>query len=273
MDANELLRNWPGWSRANAERVLASPAWRLETRFGDAPARLVRVEALSAGEGIVLDVRLDDEPNLLAVEPTPLFPDLTRLKGRLSALPREVLLALVEKECGVLFRFVEELSKRRLSIVGLSDAPVPPTAFAVSGEAGEARFALELTSEMEQRLGILSNLDVAHPSVRELTREAVACYGEWPEAGEAAAPSAGDCLVPAEGFAPHWLVEEPADDAARAVSVEKGTLTFAQLADDALPPVPAPTALALVRRGAALADLEPARLGLATAFRVRAARA
>ena len=271
MDANELLRNWPGWSKANAARVLASPAWRLETRFGEKPARLVRVAPLDAAASVVLDVRLDDDPHLLAVEPTPLFPDLSLLKGRLAALPKEVLLALVEKECGFLFQFVEDIAKRRLSIVGLPDAPAPQTAFAVSGEAGEARFALDLTSEMEQRLGILANLDVAHPSVRALTREAVACCGAWTLTDAAlAALSVGDCLVPESGCEPQWLVEEPADDSVRAVSAEKGVLSFAQLADDALPPVPAPAQLELVRRGRPLATLEPVRLGLAPAFRVRA---
>lgn len=269
MDANELLRNWPGWAKANAGRVLASPAWRLETRFGGKPARLARVAAPDVAATIVLDVRLDDEPHVLAIEPTPLFPDLSLLKGRLASLPGEVLLALVEKECGDLFRFVEDLAKRRLSIAGLSDAPPPKTAFAIAGEAGEAHFALDLTSEMEQRLGILANLDVTHPSVRELEREAVVCHGAWTMSeDEVAALSVGDCLVPEDGFAPRWLVDEPADDRAYAVSAEKSSLTFAQLADDALPPAPAPGALLLVCRGRQVAALEPVRLGLATAFRV-----
>lgn len=269
MDANSLLRSWPGWSKANAGRVLASPAWRIESRFGDKPARLVRVAALDSAATVVLDVRLDDDSNLLAIEPTPLFPDLLLLKERFAAMPGEVLLALVEKECGDLFHFVEELAKRRLSIVGLSSSPAPQAAFAVAGDAGEARFALNLTSEMEQRLGILANLDVAHSSVRELTREGIACHGAWTLDGDAlAALSVGDCLVPADGFAPQWLVEEPEDDVVRAVSDEKGVLSFAQLADDALPSVPSPSALALVRRGQRLAVLSPVRLGLAQAFRI-----
>ena len=269
MDANELLREWPLWSKANAARVLSSPAWRLETRFGEKPARLVRVAALDETATVVLDVRLDDEPHRLAIEPTPLFPDLTLLKDRLAALPKEVLLALVEKECGPLFQFVEDIAKRRLSIAGLSDEPAPQTSFVVAGEAGEARFALDLTSEMEQRLGILANLDVTHPAIRELTREAVACHGAWTMTDdELAALAVGDCLVPTADFAPQWLVDEPTDDLVRAVSDEKGTLSFAQLADDALPPVPPPTALTLTRRSHPLATLEPARLGEASAFRV-----
>ena len=269
MDENNLLRNWPGWSKANASRVLASPAWRLETRLGENPARLARVAALDAAATVVLDVRLDDEPHLLAIEPTPLFPDLSLLRERLSALPKEVLLALAERECGILFQFVEDIAKRRLAIDGLSGVSAPQTAFSVAGEAGEARFALDLTSEMEQRLGILANLDVTHPAIRGLTREAIACHGAWTLDDDAlAALSVGDCLLPEEGFAPQWLIEEPADDAARAVSDEKGVLSFAQLADDALPPVPEPTRLTLVRRGRPLAALEPARLGGAGAFRV-----
>lgn len=268
MDANELLKEWPGWSKANAARVLASPAWRLETRFGGRPARLTRCANLSAA-AIVLDVRLDDEPHVLALEITPLFPDLTLLKDRLSALPKEVLLALVEKECGIALQFVEEVAKRQLSIVGLSEKPVPDTAFTVSGEAGTAGLAIDLTPEMAQRLGALANLDVTHPSIRALTREALACHAEWTLAdAELSALSVGDCLVPEEGFQPQWLLDLPGDDQMRAIADAKGALTFAQLADDALPPVPPPTALTLWRKGKPLAALEPVRLGIAPAFRV-----
>ena len=269
MDANELLREWPEWSKANAARVLASPAWRLETQFDGKDARLVRVDSLAADATVVLDVRLDDEPHVLAIEPTPLFPDLTLLKGRCSDLPKEVLLALVEKECGVLFQFVEEIAKRRLSIAGLSAAPIPQTAFSVSDEGGEVRFALDLSPEMAQRLGVLANLDVTHPSIRNLTREAFACHGEWTlNEAELAALSVGDCLVPDEGFEPRWLLEVPADERVRALADEKGVLSFAQLADDALPPVPPPQALALQRGKSPLATLEPVDLGLVRAFRV-----
>ena len=269
MDANELLREWPEWSKANAARVLASPAWRLETQFDGKDARLVRVDSLAADATVVLDIRLDDEPHVLAIEPTLLFPDLTLLKGRLADLPKEVLLALVEKECGVLFQFVEELAKRRLSIAGLSAASIPQTAFAVSGEGGEARFALDLSPEMEQRLGVLANLDVTHPSIRNLTREAFACHGEWTLTdAELAALAVGDCLVPEEGFEPRWLLGVPSDERAYALAEEKGLLSFAQLADDALPPVPSPKTLTLCLGGNAFATLEPGSLGLVQAFRV-----
>lgn len=268
MDANELLREWPDWAKANAARVLASPAWRLETRFGGEPARLTRCANLSA-PSVVLDVRLDDEPHVLALEIMPLFPDLTLLKDRLSALPREVLLALVEKECGIVFQFVEEVAKRQLTVVGLSEKPVPDTAFAVSGAAGEARLAIDLTPEMKQRLGSLANLDVTHPSIRGLTRAAFACHAEWTLTdAELSALSVGDCLVPDGERAPHWLLDVPSDDRARALADEKGALTFAQLADDALPPVPPTATLTLQRRGRPLAALKPVRLGSAPAFRV-----
>ncbi len=271
MDANELLGGWPDWSKANAARILASPAWRLETRFGGKPARLVRLGSLADEATIVLDVRLDDEPHVLAIEPTRLFSDLSLLKGHFANLPKEVLLALVEKECGILFQFVEEVARCRLSIRGLSESSAPKMAFAVAGEAGEVRFALDLTSEMEQRLGVLANLDVTHPSIRDLTREAFACHGEWMLAdAELAALSIGDCLVPDEGFEAHWLLDVPSDECVYALADEKGTLTFAQLADDALPPVPSPKTLTLRRGNTPLATLEPIRIGLAQAFRILA---
>ena len=88
--------------------------------------------------------------------------------------------------------------------------------------------------------------------------------------GTKCALSVGDCLVPEEDFQPQWLLDLPNDDHVRAIADAKGALTFAQLADDALPPVPPPAALTLTlwRKGKPLAALEPVRLGIAPAFRV-----
>ena len=273
MDANELLREWPDWAKANAARVLASPAWRLETRFGGEPARLTRCANLSA-PSVVLDVRLDDEPHMLTLGISPLFPDLTLLAGNLPDLPKEVLLALAEKECGPVFQLVEDVFKRQLSIVGLSDAAIEAAsascvAFAVDGAAGGATFALDLTPEMAQRLGSLANLDATHATIRSLTRPAFACHAVLAlTEEERAALSVGDCLVPEAGQTPQWLLDLPTDDQVRVLADEAGTLTFAQLADDALPPVPPAATLTLRHRGQALAHVEPTRLGTAFAFRV-----
>lgn len=275
MDAKELLRNWPDWSRANAARVLNSPAWRMTVRFGeDADASLTRLAALPS-PAIELMVRLDGEDHRLAVCPSSAFTDLWLLRERLAELPSEVVLALVEKECGVFFQFVEDTFRVSFEIKGLSSAgggceDIPATTcFSLSTSVRDFAFALDLTPELELKLGSLDNLDVTHEAIRSLTREAYARHAEIALSDDEAARLAeGDYLILPEGSVPVWLLELPVGDAAQAVSSEKGALTFAQLADDALPPVPPTATLTLIRRGQTLATAEPSRVGQAKALRI-----
>jgi len=268
MDAMELLRSWPDVSKANASRILHSPAWRMMTRFGGEPASLTRRET-SGDCSLVLDVRFDEKPATLALRPSPLFADLWLLKDRFADLPREVLLALVEKECGEVFQFLEDVFRCSLSVVGVSDRAAEGTTFALSREGDGFEFALELTPSMELQLGHLENLDVSHEVVRSLTREAFVRHAVVPlPAEEAASLAPGDFLVLPDGVASAWTLELPADDSAQVVSAERGVLTFAQLADDDLPPVPEPANLEVVRRGKTLARVELAQVGEAAAVRV-----
>ena len=111
MDALELLKTWPGWANAGAETVLASPAWRLSVRFGEETGVLrLGVEALS--DTIDLDITLDGEPHVLSLADSSLYPDLHVLWGTRAGLPPEILLALVEKECGDLFFMLEKSTRR-----------------------------------------------------------------------------------------------------------------------------------------------------------------
>lgn len=271
MDAQELLRNWPEWSKASAARVLASPAWRYIVRFGAETVPMTRRDGMPA-ETLALDVMLDGEPHVLALALSPRFPDLWRLHARLDALPKEVLLALIEKECGDVLQFVEDTFRRQLAVKGLGTASGEPMAFEVSLDSDPLVFSLDLSHEIELQLGRLDNLDADHASIRALTREATAVYGTIPlEDAEEAAPLApGDFLLLPEDFGSQgrWEVEPAADDGLLIAAPEKGVLSFAQLADDDLPPLPEIAVYTLLRRGRPAATAESATVGVARALRI-----
>jgi len=269
MDAKELIRNWPEFAKANAARILASPAWRLETCYDGKPAAVKRAcEDTDAGR-ISLSVRFDDEPRTVTFAPSPLFPDLWVLRDRLGALPPEVLLALVEKECGSLFQFFEDVSRQSFSIGGLSDEPATGCAFKLETEDGEVVYTVDLSPMMEQHLGQISNLDVTHESIRSLTREATAVHAvlEMSDA-EVATLAAGDCLVLPPGAAPAWEIELPSDGFLRLVASEKRMVTFAEIADGTLGPVPPVEKVDVVFKGRVLATGVFATLGEARAVRI-----
>lgn len=276
MDAQLLLKTWPGWANANASRVLASPAWRFTAKFGGKSAVLTRDadSATLTGDGatlprISLAITQDGAPGVVTFEPSSLFPDLFALKDHLGDLPREVLLALVEKECGQLFQFFEDVGRQSFSVAGLSDAPSKGMGFVLTTEDGTVRFAIDVPSSVELFFGEISNLDAGHASIRELTRAVTARYAALELSDvDADALKAGDCLVLPEKGSATWGLEIPMDALAHVVAPEERTVTFAEIADDALGPVPEPTAVKIVRRGSELATGEIAKLGTATVVRV-----
>lgn len=272
MDANELLKGWPGWAKANAARVLASPAWRIKTRYDGKEAVLTRAAEMPS-PAISLLVRLNEVSKVVSFAPSPLFPDLWLLRERLEQLPSEVLLALVEKECGSLFQFFEDISRQSLSIEGVSERPATDMAFKLTTEGGEVCYTLVLSRESEMMAGQLSNLDVNHESIRSLTREVRGCHAALEMTDEeAAALQVGDCLVLPEPSESGWLLEMPDDRLARVVTPEPRTVTFAELADDALGSVPSADKVEIVRNGQVIATGAFAKLGEATVVRIEDAR-
>lgn len=268
MDTHELLRSWPGWAKANAARVLASPAWRIATRYDGKEAVLTRVAEMPS-PSISLSVRLNDVSKVVTFAPSPLFPDLWLLRDRLDALPSEVLLTLVEKECGALFQFFEDLARQSFSIEGVSDHPATSMAFRLVTADGEVRYALDLSPEAEMMAGQLSNLDVNHESIRSLTREVTACHAVLEMTDEeAGALQAGDCLMLPESSRAGWLLDLPNDCQVRIVSPRPRTVTFAELADDALGPVPSADAVEIVRDGKTVGAGVFARLGEAQVVKI-----
>ena len=125
MDALELLKKWPTWEKANAATVLASPAWRMPVKFDGRDASLRLVDAPAERDAISLAVKFDGEEHILGIFDTSRFSDLHLLWQKRDGLPGEIVLALVEKECGVLLQFLEDTVRKELSVEGLRTGEPP----------------------------------------------------------------------------------------------------------------------------------------------------
>ena len=275
MEARELLNSWPEWSKAGAEKVLSSPAWHLITRYGEEKAELKRLTELPKMP-IALEVGFDGEIHHLEFAVSSLFPDLALLSEHFEALPREVLLALVEKECGTFFQLLENVFRKQLTVNGLAAATSGKAtmAFSMKTESGgEIDFALDMNASLELELGLTANLDVEHEWTRTLERPARVEYGTLAlSAEELDTLSLDDFLVVGEDFGSDavWVYEERNDERIRIVHPETGKLTFGAIADGKLPPIPESGAFLLMKNGETLAKAEKASVGAAAALKITA---
>lgn len=268
MNARELLEGWPSFADRDARELLASPAWRMFVDIGDGEGVLTRTEI--AADELLLKITLDERPCVLGLADSAAFPDLHLLWARRGELPDVVVLALVEKEAGRVLEAVERLVRKELRLVGVASEgeKAQRTAFRLEGAGAVFGFSLVLSPEIEGRLGVRANLDPDHETVRSLARAARVCYAavEVPE-GDLASVAPGDLLL-ADTGSPRWITDLPADEALYVCSSDETSLTFARLADDDLPPLPAPGALTLFRRGRPFAAAEMSSVGDAAAVRV-----
>ena len=196
MNSLDLLSYFPpvrDWSPA---QILASPAWAMPCRLGSEEGRLVSDGALLPADPLCLAVRFADDSATLALADTPLFPELHALWPSRTDVPGPILLALVEKECGPLLQLLENAAGRQLSIDGLAEEPAPEAddsslatrhsslrearPFSLLRASGEAlfSFALTLPPSLVEAFGALRNLDISHPSIRELSLPAVVQLAE-----------------------------------------------------------------------------------------------
>ena len=264
MDAFELLRRWPTWEKANAATVLASLAWRMPVKFDGRDAKLRFDAASEQSDAVRLSVMFDGEHHVLEIFDSEAFPDLHLLWSKRGALPEEIVLALVEKECGPLLQLMEDVTRKQLSIEGLaSNSPAWAPKTFVLEEGGEViSFALDLSPAMEIMLGRLDLLDPSHESIRSLERPAEAEYAAVSLSDDDLASLApGDFVLLPDGAEPKWTVEKPLDGQLHVLGPEVASLTFAQMADDALPPVPDSGAFSLVRFGEKIATGTRSKVG------------
>ena len=154
----EILSALPKWANAAPESLLESPAWAMPCRLGDASATL-RAAEVRPGESLDLAVLLDGERHLLSIADSPRFADLHALWATRAEVPEPILLALVEKECGVLLQLVENAVRRQLKVEGLaSDGPDERTIFM---QVEDVVFGLTRSPVVEAALGQLRFVDTA----------------------------------------------------------------------------------------------------------------
>lgn len=270
MDGYALLQDWPTFEKVNAETVFASPAWRLETVCGEVPAVLTEAET-SASDLLWVSVTLENEAHVLGIGDSEAYADLHRLWTRRKDLPNELLLALVERECGDLFQVLERVFRRQFQIKGLADGGPSDggTGFRLTADGTAYAFSLDLSPLLVMELGKLKYLDPGHEAIRGLRRPAWVEHAavELLEA-ECAALAAGDCVVLPEGAEAVWRVTVPEDDLVHVRSETAGEVTFAQMADDDWPALPEPGRTVLLKGGRTVARGSLATLGLQRVFKV-----
>jgi hypothetical protein len=253
MNAFDILKAWPGISEASAEELFAHPAWAMPCQWGDEKCVLRRAAA-KPRDVIGLAIALDDDAHFLGLGNREAFPDLHDLWARKADLPPALVLALVEKECGDLLQLIENVVRRQVRVIGLDDPAKRAGALAfdvVSLADGSIKstFVFDVRPSTVRMFGQLRFLDVSHESVRTMERPVRAVYSVFDlQESDVAGLAAGDYLMLPEleaGVAGEWRCSIPADGRVRVVSADETMVTFASIVDDALPSLPAPSALEL----------------------------
>ncbi len=261
MTVLDMLANWPGWDKKTAEELMASPAWAMTVRYGDEEMRL-KFSSAPPRDVIGLRIAFDGEEHFLGLGNRETFPDLNILWHEKKRLPDALVLALIEKECGYLLQLLENAVRRQLKVIGLADPEERADAqgFEVTDAGGRivASFSMTLSHMVKTSFGDVSNIDVSHPDIRAMEMSAQIQYASFMlNESDAAGIASGDYLLLPEASDPagaKWLPQGAPDDGRFHVLADTpATLTFGELADGALPPVPEPARLLLVRNGKKIA--------------------
>lgn len=278
MNAEELIEKWPGIAGRDAAAIFGMDAWAMTVGYAGNDATLVK-DATRERDVIGLAIKFDDEPHFLAIAVSDAYPELSKVWELKTKLPNEVLLALVEKECGALLQTLENAVRRQLSVSGLvprenvGSQNVSAQPFALKNSSGETvcDFSLSLSKALLGEFGRVENLDVKHESIRALKRPARVEYAAFSLTDEELAGLApGDHLLLPEiaTDAPKWVTATPADDLVHVLGATAGELAFKDFADDSLPKPPEASALILLHKGHAIAEGRLAQLGEQSAFAV-----
>ena len=255
MNAFDILKTWPGISEASVEDIFAHPAWAMPCLWGDERC-VLRKAAAKPRDIIGLAIELDDDAHFLGLGNRESFPDLHDLWLRKAELPSALILALVEKECGELLQLIENAVRRQVRVVGLDDPEKRASALAfevISTLDGRIKstFVLDVRPSTIRTFGQLRFLDTNHESIRSMERPVHAVYAAFDLPDEdVAGLAAGDCLMLPEleaGVSGEWTCDIPNDGRLRVLSRDETLISFASIADGAMPPLPSPAALELYR--------------------------
>ena len=253
MNAFDILKTWPGMVDATPEDIFSHPAWAMPCQWGDERC-VLRKAAAKPRDVIGIAIALDDEEHFLGIANRDSFPDLHDLWARKTELPPSLILALIEKECGDLLQLIENAVRRQVRVIGLDDSSkrsggLAFEAVSLADGVIRASFVLDIRPPTVRNFGQLRFLDVRHPSVREMERMMHVVYASFGISDdERSGLAAGDRLMLPElsdGVAGEWMCAVPDDGRFRVMSRNGRPVSFAELADDSLPPISAPCELEL----------------------------
>lgn len=267
MKPAEIIATLPQWRGAKAADILASPAWAMPCRFGDAQD-VMRLNAVRPADMLSLAIRFEDEPHILGIAPSDRFPELSRLMPSRSEVPEPILLALIEKECGAFFQMLENVVRRQLKIDGISAETPGPEERAIAAQIAGVTFTLTRSVTIVDAFGQMRYIDLTHQSIRETQLPAECEYAAFalqPEEIERLAP--GDALLLPEigSIAPRLVVDGrfmldengvspySEDALVRVRATSPFTVTLGELFDGAANIPPAASPLKLVVSGKTIA--------------------
>jgi hypothetical protein len=275
MNEMHILSSWPGWAEKSSVDFLEHEAWSMRVRWGDEEAKL-RLSDNRPRDVIALEVTFDDESHFLGIGERETFPDLYKLWDRKNEIPQNLVLALVEKECGKLLQLLENSVRRQLKIAGITDSSRRDGArgFEVVGLDGRiiASFALNVSPMVLESFGDISAIDASHPSIRSMVRPAVVEYVVFSLGADSSKIEGGDYLLAPEldnPAAAKWCVDNPPDDGKFHLRASTGEMVpFASFVDGDMPIIPEPKSLELFFGSKRVAAGRISQLGAQSAFAI-----
>lgn len=293
MKSFEVLAHWPQWEKASAAEIFASPAWRMKTGV-QGESYLLRKAAVFPADLLYLRIAFEETEVTLGLAKSAAFPELAAVWEARAEVPEPILLALLERACGVLFQTVENVFRRQLSIKGIvagNEAVArASTAFVLTKEEGNSEvctFTIALTESLTEELGQLKALDPADETLRAMelpVRYELAAFALAP--ADAASLKAGDALllpeVDAQGRsqAARWKIGESflvannaldlwqEDDLYHVTADVPMSITFGALCDGQVPTPNSLPTLSLIHRGRRVAQGHLAPLGAQQSFAI-----
>ena len=281
----EILLSLPKWAKTTPAQILESPAFALPCRLGEESVTL-RLGGMPSGDTLDIAITLGDEQNVLSLSRSASFPELDKVWDSRGDIPEPILLALAEKECGVLFQLIENAVRRQFRVVSLAPSP-DASSQRIFAQVSGMTFALTLTENIVNALGMPRNLDLSDASIREESLPAEIEYAAFAlSAADISALEVGDALlIPEVGSIPPRLIVDGRfsvdgtgvsrftdDGRCRVLAAEPVTATLGEIFDAATEPHPvaasAASQLRLVQNGRTIARGRLDRLGDQPSFTI-----
>ena len=208
----EIITSLSSWAEAKPETVLDSPAFAMPCQLGGNSSVLRRASVNPAESAMLaLSVTFGDEPHRLCLSRSPAFSELDKIWDSREEVPETLLLALVERECGPLFQFLENAVRKQLRLIGIAGKDDDACREgAIPFQVDDVVFSITGSTTVISALGIVRNLDLTHDSVRNQMLPAEIEYASFvlPETDIASLTPGDAILLPEiDTVQPHLVVD------------------------------------------------------------------